>query len=64
MNQMPHEVQLAIGRLYSLTLRPSQPGDIAQYEMCRKIIMDAAGSTEPHYEVCWARDRMKGAAGQ
>lgn len=43
-NQPTNEqiMQLALGRILRLASRPSQEGDIAEYERCRKIFMDAA----------------------
>ena len=43
---VPHEVQLAIGRLLRLGSRPTQPGDIDEYERCRTIILAAAEQSE------------------
>ena len=36
---LPKEVELAIGRLLRVGSRPTQPGDIEEYERCRAIIM-------------------------
>ncbi len=36
-------VDLAIGRILLLGSRPSQPGDVAEYERCKAIIMDLTG---------------------
>lgn len=35
-------MQLALGRILRLAARPAQDGDVAEYERCRKIFMDAA----------------------
>lgn len=54
--------RLALGRIFRLASRPTQPGDIAEYERCRAIIMTDAPEfidVRPN----WARDRNKGAAG-
>jgi hypothetical protein len=40
-SDMPAEVQLALGRMFRLMSRPSQAGDVEQYETCRRIILDA-----------------------
>jgi hypothetical protein len=66
--QMSAEMKLALGRIFRLASRPAQEGDVAEYERCRALILnaaDAAGiNTSPDYQHCWARDRLKGAAGQ
>lgn len=54
--------KLAFGRIMRMASRPTQPGDIADYERCRAILMtDAPGFVDvrPNY----VRDRNKGAAG-
>jgi hypothetical protein len=56
-------INLAIGRILRLGSRPTQPGDVEDYERCRAIIMEHAPKRAPDYEVNWARDRLKGAAG-
>lgn len=53
-------VRLAIGRIFRLASRPSQPGDIEQYESCRRLIMDIldpANTATTGYQPNWARDR-------
>ena len=56
-------VNLALGRIFSLMSRPTQPGDVAEYERCRAIIMDLCEPVQPDYAPNWARDRLLGAAG-
>lgn len=59
---MSAAVQLAIGRIFRLASRLAQPGDVAEYERCRAVILDASEMPEdraPNY----ARDRLKGAQG-
>lgn len=56
-------VDLAIGRILRMGSRPTQPGDAEEYERCRAIIMEHAPPATADYEVSWARDRLKGAAG-
>ena len=59
---MDAQVQLAIGRIFRLASRPHQPGDIAEYERCRALILDHSempNDCAPNY----ARDRLKGAQG-
>jgi hypothetical protein len=34
-------VCLAIGRILRLGSRPTEPGDVQEYERCRQIVMDA-----------------------
>lgn len=62
----PTIVSLAMGRIFRLLSRPTQPGDEAEYERCRRIIMDASDPDYTPYEpvISWARDRLKGAQGQ
>ena len=55
--------QLALGRILRIAARPTQPGDIAEYERCRSIILDALGDAPPSYQPNWTRDRLRGAAG-
>lgn len=38
---IPQAIQLAIGRLLGMGTRPTQAGDIADYERCRAIILRA-----------------------
>lgn len=60
-------IELALGRIFRMGARPTQPGDVAEYERCRAIIMDAAAEEgiqpgtdhQPNY----ARDRNRGAQG-
>ena len=56
--------QLAFGRMLRLASRPTQPGDVEEYERCRAIILDAFGDCDAAtYRPSWVRDRLKGAAG-
>lgn len=57
-------MRAAMGRIFRLGSRPTQPGDIEQYEAARRVIFDVLDP--PAYEpiTCWARDRLKGADGQ
>lgn len=63
-------ISLAIGRIFLLASRPEQEGDVAQYERCRSIILNALDpDMEFHRAVMRrqpdvGRDRMKGAQGQ
>lgn len=57
-------VALALGRIFRMGARPTEPSDVEEYERCRAIILDAVEprlfvDTRPNY----ARDRLKGAAG-
>lgn len=48
-------VQLALGRIFRLGSRPSQEGDIEQYEEARAIIMqygEKTNSSEGHNDNC------------
>ena len=42
-------VCLALGRIFRLGSRPTQPGDIEEYERCRTIIMDRVGARPDKY---------------
>ncbi len=53
---------LAIGRILRMGSRPEQPGDVAEYERCRAIVLELTDPS-PGYTVNWVRDRMKGATG-
>ena len=57
-------VEMALGRIFRIMSRPTQPGDVAEYERCRAIILDLAGDPVIPYSPNYARDRMLGAAGQ
>lgn len=51
-----------MGRIFRLMSRPEQPGDIADYERCRAMILNLSDNPRdeaPNY----ARDRLKGAQG-
>ena len=57
--------ELALGRILRMCARPTRPGDAAEYERCRAIILDAIGNDRivldrpPNF----FRDRLKGAQG-
>ncbi len=62
--------QLAFGRILKMGARPEQSGDGAEYERCRRLILDAL---DPDMDLQRAtiarqhdaqRDRWKGAQGQ
>jgi hypothetical protein len=56
-------VSLALGRIFRMGARPSQPGDVEEYEKCRAIIMAALPAKAPEWQPNYARDRRRGAAG-
>lgn len=60
-------VQLAMGRIFGMMQRPSQDGDVAEYERCRSLILNLVEGTPAgrHEDTshCWVRDRNKGAQG-
>lgn len=60
---MPPEVQLALGRIFGMMQRPARPGDVAEYERCRALILDASEPVTLDYAPNYARDRSKGAQG-
>jgi len=39
-------VELAIGRIFALGSRPTQPGDVEEYNRCRAIILNATDPTK------------------
>lgn len=57
----------ALGRIFRLASRPTQPGDVQQYEEARRVALVAADqlgiSREPEFRNCWQRDRLCGAQG-
>ena len=55
--------QLALGRIFRMMSRPFQEGDIEEYHQCRYIIMDAVSHVPEDRAPNYARDRLKGAAG-
>ncbi len=58
-------MRLVVGRLARLASRPSQPGDIAQFEACRRVAMEVLGDDyAPDYLPNLARQRGRGAQGQ
>jgi hypothetical protein len=61
---MPHEVQMALGRLFRMMSRPSQSGDIAMFHRIQKIVMDAAGEQSPEYRPDYVAQRLQGAQGE
>jgi hypothetical protein len=59
-------INLAIGRIFRIASRPTQPGDIEEYERCKAIIMDlaeASGHTIVDTRPNYARDYRKGTQG-
>lgn len=56
-------VALALGRIFRLGSRPTEPGDVEEYERCRALILELAPAPAPDWSPNYARDRGKGAAG-
>jgi len=56
-------VELAIGRILRMGSRPTRPGDIEEYERCRRIILDNIPPAKYAYTCNYARDYRKGAQG-
>lgn len=52
-------VELALGRIFRLGSRPTQPGDVAVYEHCRAIIVAICGGEVPSWQPNHARDYHK-----
>ena len=55
-------VNLAMGRLFQIMSRPHKPGDLNDYEDCRRVILDLCEPI-PYYRPCVVRQRGQGAAG-
>lgn len=55
-------VELALGRIFRLMSRQPQPGDVAEYERCRALILDRCEPVHS-YAPNYVRDRLLGAAG-
>lgn len=57
-------IELALGRILRMGSRPTEPGDLQEYERCKWIILDAGEylgiRNTPDYEPCYPRDRNKG----
>lgn len=53
-------VSLALGRIFRLAARPTQPGDVADFERCRALILNELAPETP-YRVelvhSWVRDQ-------
>lgn len=62
-NEDKNTVNLAIGRIFRMASRPTKPGDVAEYERCRALILDLVAPVAPGYTPNYARDRLSGAAG-
>lgn len=57
-------VRLALGRMFGMMmLRPFESGDVEEYERCRAIVLDATDPVTRDTRPNWARDRLRGAAG-
>jgi hypothetical protein len=56
-------VELALGRIFRMGARSTQPGDAEEYERCRAIILDATDPVTLDWTPNYARDRNSGAAG-
>jgi hypothetical protein len=59
----PSAVSLALGRIFRMGARPTQPGDVEEYERCRAIILDECEPVAPNWTPDYARDRNRGAQG-
>lgn len=56
-------IELCLGRLFRLGSRPTQPGDVEEYERIRTMVMDLADPVTLPYTPNYARDRKGGAQG-
>jgi hypothetical protein len=52
-------IRLALGRIFRLASRPTQDGDVQEYERCRKIIMDLCDPVTPDWTPDYGRDSKK-----
>lgn len=59
----PAEVKTALGRMFQMLMRPSQPGDVETYYAIRAIVMDATTPQPQAWTPNYSRDRTLGAAG-
>lgn len=57
-----HIAELAIGRIFRIMSRPYRDGDVEQYHRCRSIVMEITDQPKDR-TANYARDRLKGAAG-
>jgi len=57
-------VELAMGRLFRLMAGPAMPGDVVDYERCRRVILAELAPVEVDYRPNYARDHARGAAGK
>lgn len=62
-NEDKSTVNLAIGRILRMASRPTQPGDVAEYDRCRALILNLCQPVAAGYTPNYARDRLCGAAG-
>jgi hypothetical protein len=56
-------VELALGRLFRIASRPFEPGDLADYERCRTVILDALDPMPVPWAAVPARRQAQGAQG-
>jgi hypothetical protein len=58
--------QLALGRIIRMGGRPTEPGDVADYERCRAVlltVLDPQQLANGNWYPSYARDRLRGAPG-
>jgi hypothetical protein len=60
---MPPEVQMALGRLFRMMLRPAQPEDIEVFHTIRALVLGAAGEQAQEYRPNYVAQRLQGAQG-
>jgi hypothetical protein len=58
-------VDMAMGRIFGMMTRPTQDGDLQEYQRCRNLILDLTEGTidTSDRSPCYIRDRNKGAQG-
>ena len=60
---MPVEVQMALGRMFAMMSRPTQPGDVETFHAIRAVVLDAAQPQPPEYRPDYVAQRLMGAQG-
>ena len=53
-------VALALGRIFRMGSRPTQPGDVEEYERCRALILEHAVAQPESWTPNYVRDYGKG----
>jgi hypothetical protein len=62
-NAAPTEVKMALGRLFSMMMRPARDGDVAMYNAIRAIVLDSSPTPAADYRPNYVAQRLQGAQG-